>query len=656
MRIINLAHGDLAVLGAFLGLRGARPLGTSRRSLALVPVAARDAAARLRLLQRTLLERSLRGGPLIAAADHVRPRRSSSRTCCCRSSRPTCARSAARARSTTGELADHRPSSRSPCLGALTFALAVARARRPAALPVAHRARAAQMRATAQDPDTAELVGVDARRGVRARHRDRGRDRRARRRVLRACARRSTRPAGPTQLIFAFEAVVIGGLGSLWGTLLGGIVLGVAQTIGAQIDPQYSILAGHLVFLAVLAVARGGLFADAGATRMTRRRCRSARGRAASTSSGGRRSSIAFDRGASAVARDRAVRCVPFVFSAERRRRSSPSLLILVILAAMWNALAGYGGLVSVGQQAFIGIGAYGTICPRRARRHALPRDGARRAVRRRWRRCPSRCVLRLRGGQFAVGIWVVAEVFALLVTLDQSLGGGTGMLADRAQRLRAGPARRHTPTGSTLGLTVAAARAAVRPAAQPARRGAAGDPRRRGRGRVARRARDAAPSASLFVLAGFGCGAAGALTLVNTLFIQPQSIFGVQWTAYMIFMVLVGGLGTFEGPILGALVLFVIQHGFGDSGVWYLVGLGAAAIVFALLTPAGRVGDAPGAIRAQADARRVQAARCRVGLGARGIDRLRSPACGESSFSEQASAASSSRRRCRNRLPERWT
>ncbi len=68
--------------------------------------------------------------------------------------------------------------------------------------------------------------------------------------------------AGPTQLIFAFEAVVIGGVGSLWGTLLGGIVLGVAQTVGAQIDPQYFALAGHLVFLAVLvvrAVAAGGL-------------------------------------------------------------------------------------------------------------------------------------------------------------------------------------------------------------------------------------------------------------------------------------------------------------------------------------------------------------------------------------------------------------
>ena len=60
-------------------------------------------------------------------------------------------------------------------------------------------------------------------------------------------------------LIFAFEAVVIGGFGSLWGTLVGGVVLGVAQTIGEQINPQYSILAGHLVFLAVLASPRGGI-------------------------------------------------------------------------------------------------------------------------------------------------------------------------------------------------------------------------------------------------------------------------------------------------------------------------------------------------------------------------------------------------------------
>jgi branched-chain amino acid transport system permease protein len=91
-----------------------------------------------------------------------------------------------------------------------------------------------------------------------------------------------------------------------------------------------------------------------------------------------------------------------------------------------------------------------------------------------------------------------------------------------------------------------------------------------------------------LFVLAGVGCGAAGALTLANTLFIQPQSIFGVQYTAFMIFMVLVGGLGTFEGPIVGAIVLFFVQNQFADAGAWYLIGLGLVAVAFALFLPRG--------------------------------------------------------------------
>ena len=63
-----------------------------------------------------------------------------------------------------------------------------------------------------------------------------------------------------------------------------------------------------------------------------------------------------------------------------------------------------------------------------------------------------------------------------------------------------------------------------------------------------------------LFVVAAVGCGIAGALYLANTLFIQTGSVFGVQWTAYMLFMVLVGGLGTFEGPILGAVIFYLIQ------------------------------------------------------------------------------------------------
>ncbi len=65
---------------------------------------------------------------------------------------------------------------------------------------------------------------------------------------------------GPTKLLYAFEAVIMGGLGSLWGTLIGGIILGVAQNIGAKIDPGWQILAGHIAFLIVLVIKPNGLF------------------------------------------------------------------------------------------------------------------------------------------------------------------------------------------------------------------------------------------------------------------------------------------------------------------------------------------------------------------------------------------------------------
>ena len=70
----------------------------------------------------------------------------------------------------------------------------------------------------------------------------------------------SIRRIGPARLIFAFEAVIIGGLGSLWGTLAGGIVVGIAQTVGAHINPEWQILAGHLAFLVVLVIRPRGLF------------------------------------------------------------------------------------------------------------------------------------------------------------------------------------------------------------------------------------------------------------------------------------------------------------------------------------------------------------------------------------------------------------
>jgi branched-chain amino acid transport system permease protein len=91
-----------------------------------------------------------------------------------------------------------------------------------------------------------------------------------------------------------------------------------------------------------------------------------------------------------------------------------------------------------------------------------------------------------------------------------------------------------------------------------------------------------------VFLLTAVGCGAAGALLAAQTLRVQPNSIFGVQWTAYMIFMVLIGGLGTFEGPIIGALVFFIVQEQFADQGSWYLIGLGLTAIFMTLVMPRG--------------------------------------------------------------------
>ena len=96
-----------------------------------------------------------------------------------------------------------------------------------------------------------------------------------------------------------------------------------------------------------------------------------------------------------------------------------------------------------------------------------------------------------------------------------------------------------------------------------------------------------------VFVLAALGGALAGALWLASAITFQPRAYFSVQWTAYMIFMTLVGGLGTFEGPVLGAVLFFVVETLFGAYGVWYLVGLGAAALLFALFVPRGIVGHA---------------------------------------------------------------
>jgi ABC-type branched-chain amino acid transport system, permease component len=299
-------------------------------------------------------------------------------------------------------------------------------------------------------------------------------------------------------------------------------------------------------------------------------------------------------------------------------------LFLLVMMSVMWNALAGYGGLVSVGQQAYIGIGAYGTVFiahhgvpPYPAMLLAIVASGI--------IAIPfSFLLLRMRGGQFAIATWVVAEVFAVVVSFDQGLGAGTGISLIELNRY--GPQNRQAFTyWFVLGMTTlflvllfVLLRSRMGSSLQ-----------------AIRDDEDAAASVGVHVMAGkrvlyvfasLGFGAAGALTLANTLFIQPDSIFGVQWTAYAIFMVLVGGLGTFEGPIIGAILLFLIQDWFRDQGVWYLIGLGVVAILFALLLPRGLWGTVEErfGLQLMPVGYRIRglAASVRSGLGRRGTTR----------------------------------
>jgi branched-chain amino acid transport system permease protein len=90
------------------------------------------------------------------------------------------------------------------------------------------------------------------------------------------------------------------------------------------------------------------------------------------------------------------------------------------------------------------------------------------------------------------------------------------------------------------------------------------------------------------YCLAALGTGAVGALIFTHTLYAQPGSIFGVQYSVSMMFMVLIGGIGTIEGPLAGALIFFALQQTLSGYGPWYLVLLGAVAIAVTLFAPRG--------------------------------------------------------------------
>jgi branched-chain amino acid transport system permease protein len=253
MRIINLAHGDLALLGTFMVLLATEHLGLSPfASLIIVlPGAALTGYA----LQYGIFDRSMRGGELAPLLASFGLSVVIGNVLLEAFSADTHSLSAGALTTASWQISGQISIS---ALSALIFVVAVL-VLGGLGLFLSRTQLGRAMRATADDAPTAELVGINAKK-VYA--------------IATAIAiataalagtffgmRSSFDPTlGPAQLIFAFEVVVIGGLGSLWGTLVGGIVLGIAQTVGAQIDPAWSILSGHILFLVVLAFRSGGIF------------------------------------------------------------------------------------------------------------------------------------------------------------------------------------------------------------------------------------------------------------------------------------------------------------------------------------------------------------------------------------------------------------
>jgi branched-chain amino acid transport system permease protein len=254
MRIVNLAHGDLAVFAAFLAYSviSVTPLGVLGATVVVIPLFALLGY----LVQRGLIQRSLRVSPLstllvtFGLSIIIQNALLQAYSADTRSLNVGSLVSASFRLTDQISVAD---------LSVITFGLAIV-VLLGLQLFLSRTPLGRMLRASADDPEAATLSGGNTRH-VYA--------------VATAIAfatvalaglmfamRSSFDPSiGPTRLLFAFEAVVIGGLGSLWGTLVGGMVLGLAQTLGAQADPALTLLAGHLVFLAVLAFRPQGLIA-----------------------------------------------------------------------------------------------------------------------------------------------------------------------------------------------------------------------------------------------------------------------------------------------------------------------------------------------------------------------------------------------------------
>jgi branched-chain amino acid transport system permease protein len=262
------------------------------------------------------------------------------------------------------------------------------------------------------------------------------------------------------------------------------------------------------------------------------------------------------------------------------------------IFAMMWNLLAGYGGMVSIGQQAYFGLGGYVMLMLGNFLGlnpfWAIPLGALVAAV----IAIPvSWIAFRLQGGYFAIGTWVISEVFRLSFANVSAVGGGSGTSLTALRGFD-----KATRESTTYWVALACVVASITLVYLFLRS-------KRGLALLAIRDNEAAAESqgipvaqmklAVYTVAAFGAGLAGALYFVGNLRISPDAAFSVNWTAFAIFMVVIGGIGRIEGPIVGAIIFWALNKFFSDFGTWYLLGLGLLAIVVTMYFKQGLWGYA---------------------------------------------------------------
>lgn len=266
--------------------------------------------------------------------------------------------------------------------------------------------------------------------------------------------------------------------------------------------------------------------------------------------------------------------------------------MVYLALASLWNLLAGYTGLVSVGQQAFVGLGGYVLVALAMfTGLHpliAVPIAGLVAVL----LALPvGKLVFRLQGAYFAIGTWVVAEVFRLVAAQVTIMGGGSGISLP-ATVLKAMAETKFWREAMIYWLALALGAGALALVYGLLRS-------RIGLALTAIRDSEIA-SASLgikidrvkyavYVAVAGMTAMVGSLISLQKIRVSPDAAFSVNdWTAFVIFIVVIGGIGTIEGPIVGTIIYFLLREFLADLGSIYLMILGVLAIIIMLVAPKG--------------------------------------------------------------------